>query len=178
MITLLDNVTLEQSNIFFVTLRHTKKLKMKIEEAINQKNFRNEWQRATINLLYTHNWVEHQVKRILKPYGVTGQQFNVLRILRGQFPEPITTSVIRERMLDTMSDVSRIVDRLCKKGLVERKVCPMDKRLVDVRITEKGLELLLHIDSKSEKLDIANNNLTKDEAILLSNLLDKMRGDE
>jgi DNA-binding MarR family transcriptional regulator len=151
---------------------------MKIEEAINQKNFRNEWQRATINLLYTHNWVEHQVKGILKPYGITGQQFNVLRILRGQFPEPITTSVIRARMLDKMSDVSRIVDRLRKKGLADRKVCPMDKRLVDVLITEKGLDLLHHIDSQKDKFDIGQASLTEAEAILLSNLLDKMRGNE
>jgi DNA-binding MarR family transcriptional regulator len=150
---------------------------MKIEEAINQKHFRNDWQRATINLLYTHNWVANQMKMLLKPYRITGQQFNVLRILRGQFPEPITTSVIRERMLDKMSDASRIVDRLCKKELVERKTCPNDKRLVDVLITEAGLELLQDIDLHTEKLDVAQRNLTEEEAIQLSNLLDKMRGD-
>jgi DNA-binding MarR family transcriptional regulator len=150
---------------------------MKIEEAINQKYFRNDWQRATINLLYTHNWVVNQVKTLLKPYGITQQQFNVLRILRGQFPKPVTTSVIRERMLDKMSDASRIVDRLCKKELVERKICPNDKRLVDVVITEKGLKLLKAIDFHTDKLDIAQSNLTEAEAIQLSNLLDKMRGD-
>lgn len=150
---------------------------MKIEEAINQKHFRNDWQRATVNLLYTHNWVENKVKTLLKPHGITPQQFNVLRILRGQFPKPVTTSVIRERMLDKMSDASRIVDRLCKKELVERKICPNDKRLVDVVITEKGLKLLKAIDFHTDKLDIAQNNLTQEEAIQLSNLLDKMRGD-
>lgn len=150
---------------------------MKIEEAINQKQFRNDWQRATINLLYTHNWVENQVKSLLKPYGITPQQFNVLRILRGQFPEPLTTSVIRERMLDKMSDASRIVDRLCRKGVVERKTCPMDKRLVDVLITETGLKLLQDIDKEEIRLDIAQNHLTAEEAVQLSNLLDKMRGD-
>lgn len=150
---------------------------MKIEEAINQKYFRNDWQRATINLLYTHNWVENQIKAILKPHGITGQQFNVLRILRGQFPKPVTTSVIRERMLDKMSDASRIVDRLCKKELVDRKICPSDKRLVNVVITDAGLRLLHEIDVYTNKLDIAQNNLTQEEAIQLSNLLDKMRGD-
>lgn len=150
---------------------------MKIEEAINQKHFRNDWQRATINLLYTHNWVVNQVKTLLKPYGITQQQFNVLRILRGQFPKPVTTSVIRERMLDKMSDASRIVDRLCKKELVNRKVCPEDKRLVNVVITIKGLKLLKQIDLHTDKLDIAQSNLTEAEAIQLSNLLDKMRGD-
>jgi DNA-binding MarR family transcriptional regulator len=150
---------------------------MKIEEAINQKHFRSDWQKATINLLYTHNWIENQIKMFLKPYEITQQQFNVLRILRGQYPKPITTSVIRERMLDKMSDASRIVDRLCKKELASRKICPSDMRLVNVVITQKGLNLLQDIDLHTDKLDIAQENLTREEAIQLSNLLDKMRGD-
>lgn len=150
---------------------------MSLEKAINQKKFKHDWQRATLNLLYTHNWVEDKVRRFLKPYGITPQQFNVLRILRGQFPEPITTSIIRERMLDKMSDASRIVDRLCKKELVERTVCESDKRLVDIRISQGGLDLLSQIDSKSDYLDIAQKNLTEAEAQQLGNLLDKLRGD-
>lgn len=148
---------------------------MKIEEAINQKHFRNNWQKATLNIFYTSNWMQNQVKLFLKPYGITSQQFNVLRILRGNFPEPLTTSVIRERMLDKMSDASRIVERLHKKGLVERKTCPSDKRLVDVLIHEKGLKLLAAIDENSEKLDFSKTNLSADEALLLSDLLDKLR---
>ncbi len=149
---------------------------MKLEDAIKQKYFRNEWQKATINLLYTHNWAESKVKEFLAPFELTPQQFNILRILRGQHPKPVTTSVIRDRMLDKMSDASRIVDRLHKKGFVMREVCPLDKRLVDVVISEKGLDLLRLIDKQPEKLDVAKPNLTEDEAIQLNFLLDKMRG--
>lgn len=156
-------------------MKSRNRLDMKIEEAINQKQFRNNWQKATLNIIYTNNWMQNQIKVFLKPYGITQQQFNVLRILRGQFPEPLTTSVIRERMLDKMSDASRIVERLHKKDLVERKTCPSDKRLVDVLITEKGLDILASIDEKSEKLDFSKTNLTEDEALLLSDLLDKLR---
>lgn len=148
---------------------------MKIEEAINQKEFKNNWQKATLNILYTSNWMQNQVKSFLKSFNITPQQYNVLRILRGQFPEPLTTSVIRKRMLDKMSDASRIVERLHKKGLVERKTCVADKRLVDVFINEEGLKLLAIIDEDSENLDFSKTNLTADEALLLSDLLDKLR---
>lgn len=149
---------------------------MKIEAAINQKKFKNAWHKATVNLIYTHNWIENNIKSLLKPYGITTQQYNVLRILRGQFPEPITTSVIRNRMLDKMSDASRIVDRLCKKGFSVRNICPSDKRLVDVLITAEGLKVLDAIDFHDDKLDLTRENLTEEEAILFSDLLDKMRG--
>lgn len=149
---------------------------MKIEEAINQKKFRNNWQKATLNLLYTNNWMTNQIKNILQPYGITQQQYNVLRILKGQFPKPLTTSVIRERMLDKMSDASRIVDRLYKKGLVNRQTCLTDKRLVDVIISPIGLELLGNIDQKADQLDLTRRNLSAEEAIQLNNLLDKIRG--
>jgi DNA-binding MarR family transcriptional regulator len=149
---------------------------MKIEEAINQQHFKNNWQKATLNILYTNNWMHNKIKTFLKPYGITQQQFNVLRILRGQFPNPLTTSVIRERMLDKMSDASRIVERLCKKGLVEREVCSADKRLVDVLISSKGLDILSEIDKHSAFLDFPSTSLTEEEALQLSDLLDKMRG--
>lgn len=149
---------------------------MSIEEAINQPHFKNNWQKATLNILYTSNWMHNKIKSFLKPYGITQQQFNVLRILRGQFPNPLTTSVIRERMLDKMSDVSRIVERLCRKGLVERKVCSDDRRLVDVSISDKGLEVLAEIDKRASLLDFPSTTLTEEEAQLLSDLLDKMRG--
>jgi DNA-binding MarR family transcriptional regulator len=151
---------------------------MKIEEAINQKKFKDNWHKATVNLIYTHNWLAGQIKDFLKQYDITQQQFNVLRILRGQFPEPITTSLIRERMLDKMSDASRIVDRLYKKGLVERHICPADKRLVDIVISAEGLELLRQLDKYNAPLSIpeARRGLSEEEAALLSDLLDKMRG--
>ena len=149
---------------------------MKLEEAIKQKSpFRSPWAKATVNLIFTHNWLIARQKDLFKTFDITLQQFNVLRILRGAHPEPISTSEIRSRMLDRMSDVSRIVDCLVKKGLVTRKTCKSDKRLVDVLINDKGLALLERMDRHNEDLDQMLNALTADEAEQLSVLLDKMR---
>ena len=113
----------------------------------------------------------------LKPYKITAQQFNVLRILRGQHPNPISTNEIRNRMLDRMPDTSRIVDRLHKQGLLERKTCKADKRLVDVCITEAGLKLLADIDKTiGDNIGKSLPGLTEAEAKTLSDLLDKARG--
>lgn len=150
---------------------------MKLQKEIHQKRFKNEWQKVIVNLIFTHGWLKGKLKQKLKPYGVTMQQFNVLRILNGQYPNPISTSIIRERMLDKMSDASRIVDRLYQKDLIERKTCASDRRLVDVVITEKGRALLQKISLEEEALEgIASKNITKEEADLLSGLLDKIRG--
>ncbi|TAE50306.1 MAG: MarR family transcriptional regulator [Bacteroidetes bacterium] len=150
---------------------------MRIEEAIKQKNpFRSEHQRLVVNLFYTANWVQDQHKAMFKPYGVTSQQYNVLRILRGQYPNPISTSDIRERMLDKMSDVSRIVERLLKKKLLTRRVCKTDKRLVDVLITEDGLSLLTRMDTVMDVSDTHMLTLSEAEAQQLNDLLDKLRG--
>lgn len=148
---------------------------MRIEEEINQKKFNNEFQKATVNLIYTNNWLTTKQKRFLGEYGITLQQFNVLRILRGQNPESISTSAIRDRMLDRSSDASRIVDRIHKQGLVQKKVCPTDKRLVDVKISSKGLKLLEKIDERAEELESALGKLNVEEAKELNRLLDKMR---
>lgn len=152
-----------------------KTLDMNIEKVIKQKrSFRNPWHKAAVNLIYTTNWLTDQIKRLLKPYGITMQQYNVLRILRGA-GEPISTSVIRDRMLDKMSDTSRMVDRLHQKGLVHRRACPTDKRLVDVSLSEKGETLLQQLDQINEDLDRIPDKLTAEEAQTLSQLLDKMR---
>lgn len=148
---------------------------MKLEEAIQQKKFVHEWQKATINIIYTSNWLAGKIKKNLKKHKLTVQQYNVLRILRGQNPNPITTSVIRERMLDKMSDASRIVDRLAKKDLLVRTTCPTDKRLVDILISQKGLDLLSIIDLEKEQMEFLLNNLTQEEAETLNMLLDKAR---
>ena len=148
---------------------------MRIEEAIKQKKpFDNAKGRAQVNLIYTHNWLVHRIKQDLKPYGLTMNQFNVLRILRGA-GEPITTSVIRERLLDKMADASRLVDRLHQKGWVLRKVCPTDKRLVDVSLSEEGHQLLTELDAVRERMTTHFNNLTEKEAEQLNDLLDKVR---
>lgn len=148
---------------------------MGIDEDIHQNKFRNAHQKAMINLFYTYGWAMEQVKKILAKEGITHQQFNILRILRGSAPEPLSTLQIRERMLDKMSDTSRIVDRLVAKELVKKETCPADKRLVDVTITDKGQKLLKKLDSTAEKIDSIMSTLSDNEAETLSELLDKIR---
>lgn len=148
---------------------------MKIEEEIVQKKFRNEWQKATINILFTHSWLQVKLKELLKPYGITHQQFNVLKILKGQHPCPVSTNTVRERMLDKMSDVSRIVARLQEKNLVNVCRSNQDKRLVDIILSDKGIALLSSIDEQNAKMDTIAKSLTEEEAIQLNNLLDKLR---
>jgi len=119
--------------------------------------------------------LQQRIRDLLKNEGLTNQQFNVLRILRGAYPEPLSTLQIRNRMLDKMSDSSRIVDRLVKKGLAEKKPCADDKRLVDVVITELGLQTLAKIDEHERHIDESLGSLSEAEAEELSRLLDKIR---
>jgi len=147
---------------------------MALENEINQRKFRNEYQKSAINLVYTYNWVTERITRIFDEWDITAQQFNILRILRGA-GQPLSTLQIRQRMLDKMSDTSRIVDRLVKKGLVKKGVCKMDRRLVDVIITDKGKKLLEKIDEYSDQMDGIMKNLTEEDARTLNELLDKIR---
>ena len=148
---------------------------MGIAEEIKQSKFTSDRQKAAINLIYTSNWLSEKLRNFLCSDDLTPQQFNVLRILRGSHPTPLSTLQIRERMLDKMSDTSRIVDRLVKKELVEKKTCKEDKRLVDIIITPCGLELLSRLDQNSDQIDNHFQGLTEEEAETLSNLLDKVR---
>jgi DNA-binding MarR family transcriptional regulator len=149
---------------------------MKIEDEIQQKKFRSASQKAIINLIYTANWFFTNQNVFLKPFGITAQQFNILRILKGQYPKSISGKNIRSRMLDRNSDVSRLLDRLHLKKLINRNVCPNDKRAADVSITPHGLDLLVTIDKQSSKLMEQTLHLTEQEATQLSDLLDKARG--
>mgnify|MGYP001447690182 CR=1 FL=1 len=149
---------------------------MKIEEAIRQKKFANNRQKGMVNLIYTNNWLINKQSVLLKQFGITLQQFNILRILRGQFPKPATIKLIKKRMLDHMSDASRIVEKLRIKELAERKVCPNDRRNVDVIITNKGLALLAEIDERKNEMDGFMSNLSDQELLQLNQLLDKLRG--
>lgn len=152
---------------------------MKLEDAIQQrKPFSNLRQRMAVNLIYTSNWLISRQKDFFKGFDITVQQYNVLRILRGRHPDPISTSDIRGRMLDRMSDVSRIVDRLVRKDLVIRSTCKQDKRLVDVVITESGLSLLASIDAQWEEMDLLTSTLSQEEVQLINDLLDKFRENE
>ena len=151
---------------------------MGIENDIHQSKFSSARQKAMINILYSYGWVLEKIKESLSKEDITHQQFNILRILRGSHPKPLSTLQIRERMLDKMSDTSRIVDRLVTKGLVKKTTCSKDKRLVDVTITEKGQKLLRKIDAESDQIADVMANLTEKEAEILSGLLDKLRMSE
>ena len=149
---------------------------MKIEDAIHQKKpFANAHQRAVVNLIYTSHEVMRGLKKVMAPYGITNQQYNVLRILRGA-GEPLTTSQIRDRLLDKMADTSRLVDRLAQKNLVVKSGCPNDKRLVDITLSDEGLNLVSSMDQIVKDTNNQLLNLTAKEANQLSLLLDKARG--
>ena len=147
---------------------------MKIEEAIKQPKFRNAQQKAVINLLYTTSWLQSKQQTFFKPFNITAQQFNILRILRGQLPASTSATEIKSRMLDKNSDVSRLLDRLVAKGLVSKKICANDKRSADVLLTEEGVNLLKEIDKKQHQLD-SILKLDEEQAKILSDMLDSCR---
>jgi DNA-binding MarR family transcriptional regulator len=148
---------------------------MGINKDIHQDKFRNERHKAVVNLLFTYGWTVERLKQVVAEEDITHQQFNILRILRGNHPTPLSTLTIRERMIDKMSDTSRIVDRLLSKGLVKKVICKKDRRLVDVTITDRGLRLLERLDKKQNEMDDILSNLSEKVASTLSSLLDKIR---
>jgi DNA-binding MarR family transcriptional regulator len=149
---------------------------MKLEDEIKQKSFKSPQQKLAINLLFTSNWLNYHYSGFFKDHDITTQQFNVLRILRGQFPQPCSFKLIKERMLDRMSDASRIVDKLVAKGLVERSQCPDDRRSLNILISEKGLNLLQELEFIDVSTTKLFNNLSVAEMDQLNDLLDKLRG--
>ena len=148
----------------------------KIEDAIQQKEFKDPFNKAVVNLLYTHSYLVSAQNSLFKAYGISPEQYNVLRILRGQNGEPTTVSSIQDRMLNKMSNASRLVEKLKLKDLVVRKECPADRRQVDVLITEKGLELLNMLQKIVEESNVKFVHLNDEEARQLNELLDKLRG--
>lgn len=148
---------------------------MKIEEAIKQKNFGSEVEKMVVNLIYTGNWILNTNSQALKPHGLTTQQFNVLRILKGQHPKPAAIGLVNERMLDKMSNASRLVEKLRQKGLVERTPCPEDRRQVDVKLTKKGLDVLKEANTSIQRASAKFDVLSKKEVTSLNDLLDKLR---
>lgn len=151
---------------------------MKLENEIKQKAFRNPHHKLIVNILYTGIWMTFKNMRNLKPYRLTLPQYNVLRILRGQYPDAITVNTIIDRMLDKSSNASRIVDKLVEKKLAEKKYNNKDRRAADVKISKNGLKLLGVIDRQEEKWIKEMKTLTTKEAKLLNELLDKLRGKE
>ena len=146
---------------------------MKIEDEIKQPKFKTPIQKALLNLIYTSNWLQSKQQEFFKTYGITATQFNILRILKGQHPKSISATEIKSRMLDRNSDVSRLLDRLAIKKLIDKSTCPNDRRAADVSITKQGLTLL---ETVADTVDMNVLDLTDEEAVILSNLLDKCRG--
>jgi DNA-binding MarR family transcriptional regulator len=147
---------------------------MGIDKDIQQTAFRNEYQKMGINIIYTANWLNERIAQILNSEKITQQQYNILRILRGS-ELPLSTLKIRERMLDKMSDTSRIVDRLVTKELVEKSACIKDKRLVDVTLSKKGLLLLEKLDHFNDQIDAILKGINEKEASTINQILDKLR---
>lgn len=149
---------------------------MKLEEELKMKSFENQYHRVALNIMFTGNWLMERVNTVLKPFGLSDQQYNVLRILRGQKGKPANLFMIQERMIHRMSNATRLVEKLRQKGLVERKICEENRRMVEITITNKGLKLLDKIQPQiSTNNDLIKNKLTEREAILLADLLDKIR---
>lgn len=149
---------------------------MGISTDIKQENFKSEFSKVVVNLMYTNNWLTEQENKLFKPFGLTTAQYNVLRILRGQYPKPATINLLIDRMLDRMSNASRIVDKLMIKDLVARQQNLKDRRAVDVVITKKGLDMLGKIDVDMEKFEQSINQFTTQECKDVNAFLDRFRG--
>ncbi|MDI9339806.1 MAG: MarR family transcriptional regulator [Sediminibacterium sp.] len=149
---------------------------MLLEHEIQQQKFKSPAQKLAVNIIYTNNWLSYFYESMFKNTGLTPQQYNVLRILRGQYPNACNLKLIRERMLDRMSDASRIVDKLKQKELIERRESETDRRNLSIHITERGLTLLKSLDHIDENVKKLFKNLSEDEQILLNDLLDRLRG--
>lgn len=148
----------------------------KIEEAIKQSEFKDNYNKVVVNLLYTHSYLVNFQTAVLKPMDLSPEQYNVLRILRGQQGKPVTIAAIQERMLNTMSNASRLVDKLKIKDLVKRDECPENRRKVDVLITDKGLQLLESLEPQIATANKKAVQLEENEVVHLNYLLDKLRG--
>jgi DNA-binding MarR family transcriptional regulator len=149
---------------------------MQLQKETETTRFEGIYHQAIVNILHTSNWCTEKLRQAILPFEVTTQQFNILRILRGQHPKPCTINLLKSRMLDKMCDASRIVDRLVQKELVIKAANAADKRAVDILISKKGLALLKDMDKDISLSVLISSNLTEEEAELLNTLLDKMRG--
>ncbi|MBN8643564.1 MAG: MarR family transcriptional regulator [Flavobacteriales bacterium] len=149
---------------------------MRIEEIIKSTVSIDDAKKVVLNIMYTQNVIAEKFNDVLKPYDLSGEQYNVLRILRGQKGNPANMCVIQERMIAKNSNTTRLIDKLLLKDLVTREVCPENRRKIEVLITQKGLDLLTELDPKvldNEKLFA--NNLSPEELVQLNTLLEKYR---
>ncbi len=149
---------------------------MKIEEELKQNKFVSPLHKAIVNIMFTDGWFTNQLRDVFKDHQLTNQQYNVLRILRGKYPEALNPSEIKSVMIDKNPDLTRLCDRLCTMGLIERFIDGENRRKMNIRINEKGLEILEKIDPVMDDFHKSIQNISDREAELLSDLLDKMRG--
>lgn len=150
---------------------------MRIEDEIKQDNFKNEYHKLNINLLFTASWMSQMTTQILRPYKISWQQFNILRILRGRHPKPATVKLLTERMIDKMSNASRLVEKLRQKGFIERTESSMDRRRVDITITTLGLEILNEASELLEReVETQLSVISKEDAAIVNQILDIIRG--
>jgi DNA-binding MarR family transcriptional regulator len=148
---------------------------MEIGKEIQQDKFKSNKHKVVLNILFTAGWLGCQQQRLLKDFDISPQQYNVLRILRGQRGKPISVNGIQERMLDKSSNASRLIDKLKEKKLADRLMCQHDRRQVDIVLTDKGFGLLLEIDKHLDESEEGYTGITEKEAEQLSYLLDKLR---
>jgi MarR family multiple gene transcriptional regulator MgrA len=148
---------------------------MRLEDEIKTKAFRSERHKLAVNIIYTHNWLGSRSASLFQRYGVTGQQYNILRILRGQQPHATNLQLLKERMLDKQPDVSRLVDRLVAKDLVDRQTSTTDRRKLEIRISAAGLDLLARIEPELVAMEEQFTSLDDQEVAQLNALLDRMR---
>ncbi len=136
----------------------------------------NVFQETLVNIFFAYNWSSQKIKEAIAPYNITQQQYNVLRILKDQYPSPSTVNLIKAKIIDKMSDVSRIVDRLIQKELLEKRENNYDKRAVDIVISEKGLMLMKKMDKNIDFSKAFESCISEEEAITLNALLSKLKG--
>ncbi|MBI4947125.1 MAG: MarR family transcriptional regulator [Bacteroidetes bacterium] len=148
---------------------------MKLELEIKQSKFKDEYHKLGVNIIYTSNWMGAQHSRHLKEFDLSLEQFNILRILRGQYPNPSTVNLLIDRMLNKMSNASRLVEKLRRKGLLERKTNKEDRRACDILITKKGLALLKTLDQTEKKWIKMFSHLSEPNVKKVNDVLDKLR---
>ncbi len=151
---------------------------MKLEEELQTKGFDNEHQKAFLNVLFTAEWLRYRINKWLDQYDLTHEQYNVMRIVRGQHPNPVHLKSITERMINRYCNATRIVDRLLEKELMTKQTCPSDRRALNIKLSDKGLQLMGDIDAHIQSQDMIPRVLNEDESKVMNDLLDRLRDAE
>lgn len=149
---------------------------MGLEQDLRQERFDNVYEKMVVNIFFTESWLANLNASRLKPFGLTPEQYNVLRILRGSHPKPMMLADITSRMIDRNSNATRLVEKLKSKGLVNREICETNRRQVDISITESGLGVLTKIDEGLDRWLQNLKRIPQSEVETLNAILDKLRG--